>query len=142
MTADETRAQARALYDAYRNKAAERVAAMVAEDIDWEICAPANLFPFAGRRRGRAAVLEALGGIAKEYALESYDNELILAEGDRAAVMSRVCFVSNFTGRRLAFRNANFLRFENGQLVEFREFIDSFQVAEMVLGCALTPVPA
>jgi ketosteroid isomerase-like protein len=52
----------------------------------------------------------------------------------RAAVMSNVAFVQRSTSRMLSFRTANFLRFRDGRLVEFREFWDVFDVVEQALG--------
>jgi len=50
--------------------------------------APVQVFPFAGHRHGKAAVLTALGGIAQDYALERYVPQVMIVEDDRAAVMS------------------------------------------------------
>ena len=123
-----------ALYDAYERRDFERFAGMIHVDIDWIIYGPVSLFPFAGPRRGRTAVLEALGKIAESYALESYTREIVIVEGERAAVMSDVSFTQRATGRTLRFRLVNFLRFAGGQVIEFREFANTFDVVEQVLG--------
>ena len=57
MSRGDTRATVRELYDAYGRRDFERVAAIIHDDIDWVIYAPMSVFPFAGPRRGRAAVL-------------------------------------------------------------------------------------
>jgi ketosteroid isomerase-like protein len=93
-----------------------------------------EVFPFAGARQGRKAVLEALGGIAEHYTLERYKREIVIADGDSAAVMSDVSFKQRATGRTLRFRVANFLRFRDGKLIEFREFANTFDVVEQALG--------
>jgi ketosteroid isomerase-like protein len=131
---EETRARVRDLYAAYARGDDARVAMMIDDDIDWAIYGPVQVFSFAGPRRGKAAVLETLSGIAREYALERYQPEVIVVDGERAAVMSNVAFIQRSTGRTLSFRNANFLRFRDGRIVEFREFIDTFDVVEQALG--------
>ena len=93
-----------------------------------------QVFPFAGQRHGRTAVLEALGSIAKDYSLERYEPRIVIVEGDRAAVMSEVAFKQRSTGRMLSMQLANFLRFRNGRLVEFREFMNTFDLVEQALG--------
>ena len=75
-----------------------------------------------------------MGSIAKQYQLESYKNEIVIVDGDRAAVMSDVSFTQRATKRILRFRIANFLRFQDGKLIEFREFVNSFDVVEQALG--------
>ena len=134
MSGDGTRASVRALYDAYERRDFERVGALIHDDIDWMIYAPVAVFPFAGPRRGRAAVLEALATIGKVFALKSYKPEIMIVDGARAAVMSDVSFVQRATDRMLRFRIANFLSWQDGRLIEFREFINSFDAVEQALG--------
>jgi ketosteroid isomerase-like protein len=131
---DGTRATVRELYDAYGRRDFERVAALIHDDIDWVIYGPVQVFPFAGARRGRAEVLKAMAGIAEHYALESYLPELIIVDGERAAVMSDVSFKQRATNRTLRFRLANFLRFQDGKVIEFREFANSFDLVQQALG--------
>jgi ketosteroid isomerase-like protein len=129
-----TRAIVRELYDAYGRRDLERVAALIHDDINWMIYAPVSVFPFAGPLHGRAAVLEALAAIANAFALESYKPEIMIVEGERAAVMSDVSFIQRATNRMLRFRIANFLRWQDDRLIEFREFINSFDAVEQALG--------
>jgi len=124
----------RELYDAYERRDLDRVGALLHDDIDWIIYGPMSVFPFVGARRGRAAVLEVLKAIAGAYALESYKREIVIVEEASAAVMSDASFRQPATGRVLRFRVANFLRFENDQLIEFREFTNTFDVVEQALG--------
>lgn len=134
MAASATHAIVHELYDAYERRDFERVAAVIHDDIDWIIYGPVLVFPFAGPRRGRNDVLKALAAIAESYVVESYKREVIIVEGDRAAVMSDASFRQRATNRMLRFRIANFLRFQDGRLIEFREFINSFDVVEQALG--------
>jgi len=129
-----TRAIVTDLYAAYANGNFDRVAELIHEDIDWIIYGPVQIFPFAGHRRGRNAVLEALGGIAKDFSLERYEPRIIIVEDDRAAVMSDVAFKQRATGRVLTAHLANFLRFRDGRLIEFREFANTFDMVEQALG--------
>jgi ketosteroid isomerase-like protein len=129
-----TRKTVRELYDAYARRDFERVAAFVHDDIDWVIYGPIAIFPFAGPRHGRAAVLAAMGAIAEHYSLESHRPEITIVEGERAAVIADVTFIQRATNRTLRFRVANFLRFQDGKLIEFREFANSFDVVEQALG--------
>lgn len=134
MADGDTRALVRDLYDAYERRDFVRVAAFIHDDIDWIIYGPVSVFPFFGPRRGRAAVLAVLAGIAEVFSLERYTREIVLVDGDRAAVMADVSFMQRATGRTLRFRVANFLRFAGGRVIEFREFANTFDVVEQVLG--------
>jgi ketosteroid isomerase-like protein len=129
-----TRAVVTDLYAAYARRDFDRVAELIDDDVDWIIYSPVQVFPFAGHRRGKVAVLAALGDIAKEYMLERYVPQVIIVEADRAAVLSDVAFKQRSTGRIVTFQLANFLRFRDGRLVEFREFANTFDLVEQALG--------
>jgi ketosteroid isomerase-like protein len=134
MTTQSTRVIVEELYSAYARGDVGRITALIHDDIDWVIYGPMQVFPFAGARRGRTAVLAALGDIAKDYQLERYEPKIIVVEGERAAVMSEVAFQQRSTARTLRFQLANFLRFERGRVIEFREFANSFDLVEQALG--------
>ena len=134
MTDDETRALVMDMYQAYREGNGQRVAEIIDDDIDWVIFGPVAVFPFEGARKGKPAVLDVLNKIAGEYRIERYQPEIVIVENDRAAVLSDVTFVQRSSERKLRFRLANFLRFHDGRLVEFREFADTFDVVEQALG--------
>jgi ketosteroid isomerase-like protein len=129
-----TRAIVRELYDAYSRRDFERVAALIHDDIDWIIYAPMWVFPFAGPRHGRAAVLDAMAAIAKTFALESYKPDVMIVDGERAALMSDISYRQRVTNRVLRLRIASFLRWQDGRLIEYREFTNSFDAVEQALG--------
>src|SRR5689334_629692 len=116
----DTRSTVNELYSAYRAGDAARVAALVDDDIDWVIHGPVDLFPFQGARRGKAAVMEALAGIAEKYELKRYENKYIIVEGERAAVLSQTAFVQRSTRRTLSMQLVNLMRVKDGKIVEFR----------------------
>ena len=134
MATDDTRAAVNGLYDAYVRRDFDRVESYIHDDIDWVIYAPRKLFGFTGPRHGKKAVLEALADIAKAYSIEDYVPKITIVDGDRATVVSDVVFTQRSSGRILNFRIADVMRFRDGRIVEFEEFIDTFDVAEQALG--------
>jgi len=134
MSESATRTAVKALYSAYNDGDVDRVAALIHDDVDWMIHGPVQVFAFQGPRHGKTAVMEALAAIAKDYTLERYTPEIIIVEGERAAVLSNAAFVQRATNRTLRLRLVNFLRFQNGQVIEFREFSDTFDAVEQALG--------
>ena len=111
----------------------ERVAALIHDDVDWVIYAPMSVFPFAGPRRARR---RARGDGRRRQGL--CVGKLQAANHDRrrarAALLSDVGYRQRSTNRVLRLRIANFLRFEDGRLIEYREFIDSYDAVEQALG--------
>ena len=137
MNESTTRMSVDALYSAYRKGDIERVAALIHDDIEWIIHGPVRVFPFQGPRSGKAAVLETLAAIGKDYALVTHTPEIVIVEGDRAAVMANVAFLQRATDRTLRMRLVNFLRFRDGRVIEFREFSDTFDAVEQARGAWL-----
>jgi ketosteroid isomerase-like protein len=133
MSEGATRAAVTDLYAAYARGDGERMAALIDDEVDFVIYGPVQVFPFAGHHQGKAAVLEALGRIAKDYLLVSYVPQITVVDGDRAAVMSEVAFKQRSSGRTLRFHIADFLRFRDSRLVEFREFMNTFDVVQQAL---------
>lgn len=134
MSESDTREAVSALFDTVRQRDFGRFAALIHDDIDWIIHGPIEVFPFAGLRRGRPAVLQALVAMAQAYALESYEPDFFIVEEDRAAIMADLSLRQLATGRILRFRAANFVRIQEGRIIEFREFADSFDQVEQALG--------
>ncbi len=66
--------------------------------------------------------------------MESYKPEVMIVDGARAALMSDVSYKQRATDRVLRLRIASFLRLQDGRLIEYREFIDSFDAVEQALG--------
>jgi ketosteroid isomerase-like protein len=134
VTGFSARKGAERLYDAYARGDAAAVADLIHDDIDWAVYNPVRIFAFSGPRRGKHQVLEVLTQIANDYALQSYVPEIIIAEGDRAAVLSNAAFLQRATNRVLRLRLVNFLRFQDEKIIEFREISDTFDTVEQALG--------
>jgi ketosteroid isomerase-like protein len=78
--------------------------------------------------------VEVMQEIASHYELKRYTPEITLADGDRAACLANVAFEQRATGRTLTFKIADFLRFEDNRLIEFRELSDTFDLTQQALG--------
>ena len=125
------------LHRAYRAGDVAAVAALIHDDIDWVIHGPPKVFPFGGRRKGKAQVLDTLAQIGALYELKRYDHEILIVEGERAAVLSQTEFVQRADSRTLQMELVNLFRIRNGQIVEFREYSNTFDAVEQALGAAL-----
>ena len=113
----------------------ERIARCLDDDIEWSLGGPVDLLPFCGQRHGKREVIDTIVRLVPSLIrLTSMEPEEILIDGDRAATFMRILAVHTATGRTVSYRNAQFLRFRNGKLIEFSALIDTFDVAEQVLG--------
>jgi ketosteroid isomerase-like protein len=113
-----------------------RIAPFVADDADWLIVGPIELFSYCGQHFGKNAVLEAYGRMAAGNATAFYARDF-LTDGESASALTRVTDVQRATGRHVMLRLAQFARFRHGKLVEFCSITDTLRAAEQVVGHAL-----
>lgn len=129
-----TRAILEDMIDAYKQGGTDRLAAHIHDDVDWLFYAPIALFPFAGARRGKAEVFKGFAQMYETFRPVGYDVNVVLVDGDRSASLCNAQMEQRSTGRIISSRIANFHRFRDGLMVEYRGFTDSFDSAEQVLG--------
>jgi ketosteroid isomerase-like protein len=151
MTTPVDRGTVQAFFQAFASKDPARLAPFVHEEVVWSIAGPVELIRFCGEHRGKAAVLDMFGRIAPAaIRLTRYDPEVLLVDGDRCAILARLTGVTPEHGRTISYRTTQFARFENGQVIEFRAIIDSFDAVQQFLGHPIdlsreapapTPVP-
>jgi ketosteroid isomerase-like protein len=134
VTGDVTRAIIGKLHDAFARGDQEGFASFYDDDVEWTFHAPITIFPFAGRRVGKAAVFASLRDLYADYRIEAFAPQLMLAEADRAAVISEVALSQRASGRIIRCRVVSVYRLRGGRVVEYEGFLDSFDAVEQVLG--------
>lgn len=134
MGQETTRATIENLIDAFQQGDNERLAAGYHDDVDWLFYAPISLFPFAGARRGKAEVFKGFAALYQAFRLVKYETQMTVVEGEHCATLCDAGLEQRTTGRIIRARIAGFHRFQDGLLIEYRGFTDSFDSAEQVLG--------
>ncbi len=129
-------------FDACVSRDPARIAAYLDDNVDWSIAGPVDLLLFCGQRFGKSAVLDVMLRLGPSLLeITTMDIEEVLIDGDRAATFMRLSGVLASTGRTVSYRCAQFLRFRDRKLIEFRALIDSFDAAEQVLGRPIEVAP-
>jgi ketosteroid isomerase-like protein len=134
MTHPTTRAAAEAFYQASEARDLAAIFPLLADDVDWLVQGPVDLFPFLGHRRGRAAVIAGYTELAETMNVVRYQVEALLVDGDRAAALIRLTALIRATGRVMSIRISQFSRFRHWQMVEMRVVLDSFDMVEQLIG--------
>jgi ketosteroid isomerase-like protein len=134
MTEITIRPTVEAYYQACAARDVERVMTFLADDVDWLVQGPVDVFAFLGQRRGKAAVLDGFGEIARKLQVTNYQVEILLVEGDRAAALIRITSIVRATGKVISVRASQFSRFHNGKVVEMRGVLDSYDMVEQTIG--------
>jgi hypothetical protein len=134
MTSAIMRGFSRAFCDALAAHDPNLVAPWLNDDIDWTVFGPVDLFPFFGQRSGKHAVLTMMSAIDASLEFKSCDQEPLLVEGARSAVLMRLTAVHRRSGRTLSLRMALFAEVDAGRLKRLRAVFDSFDAAQQALG--------
>ncbi len=122
-------------YRARLSRDPARIEPFLDDNVDWLITGPVELLQFCGQRRGKAEVLHTLVNVMPSIMhVSKIDLKSLLIDRERAATFSRLTGVLSGTGRVISFFQAQFLRFRDGKIVEYRSIIDSFDAAEQMIG--------
>ncbi|HTO78742.1 MAG TPA: nuclear transport factor 2 family protein [Methylocystis sp.] len=87
--------------------------------------------PYAGRHIGVEAVINIVGAIDVDFEQLDFSLSDILVDGGALACRRSVEWRHRGTGRRGVVELAEFVRFENGEIVELVEYRDSVRILEM-----------
>jgi ketosteroid isomerase-like protein len=125
---------AEAFFNALSSREPDRIAPFVADDADWLIVGPIELFPYCGQHFGKDAVLAAYGRLAQANTTARYARDFLMTDGECASALTRLTDVQRATGREMIIRLAQFARFRDGKVCEFCSIIDTLGAAEQVIG--------
>jgi ketosteroid isomerase-like protein len=129
-----TREFAESFFNALSSRETARIAPFVADDADWLIVGPIELFPYCGQHVGKAAVLQAYGRLAQVNTTARYARDFLMTDGECASALTRLTDVQRATGKQIIVRLAQFARFRDGKACEFCSIVDTLGAAEQVIG--------
>ena len=129
-----TREYAEQFFDALMTRDPERIAPYVADDADWLIVGPIELFSYCGQHIGKEAVLSAYGQLNTRTVNANYSREFMITDGECASALTRLDDIHRPSGHEVVVRLSQFARFCDGKVTEFCSIIDTLGAAEQVLG--------
>lgn len=113
-------------FDAFARGDMSVALAALSEDVDWQ--APVTgqdcLLPWAGRRRGRAAVQEYFDQLGGSVRPEPFQDLTFTAEDDRVVVEGRNAGTVLATGRRYEHAWVMVFTITAGHVIRFRHYYD------------------
>jgi len=131
---DSLRDKLHKVYAAFRAGQFDEVIDMLDDHITMTSYAPVGVFPYLGRQQGKEAVVATIHAAHAEFEYLSYTPVFMVTEEENAAVIVLAKLRQRTTGRIIQLFVADFLRLENGRIFELRQFMDSFDAVEQVLG--------
>ena len=132
----------RDFYDAKMSRAPEVIGPFLHDNVDWSIAGPVDLIPFCGQWRGKDAAIDVMCRVAPScITVNKVILDDLLLDGDKAAVFNRITSTQNRTGRTITYQRAEFFGFSDGKIRTYRSIMDSFDIAEQVLGHEIDLTP-
>ena len=118
-----------ALYAAFAKRDVQAVLAVLSPDVEWG--EPANPFnPAAGTRHGHQGFLEWLQIGQRSEEILALEPRQFLADADSVAVVGYSRCRAKLTGRTFETDFVHLVTFQDGKIIRFREFFDTFAAAE------------
>jgi ketosteroid isomerase-like protein len=125
------------LYELYAAYAAGRIDEVLRDyddNVTMTSYAPVDIFPYLGRKQGKTAVAATMHAAHAAFEYLSYQPVFMVTEQEDAAVIVLARLRQRATGRIIQLFIADFIRFDKGRIVELRQFMDSFDAVQQVLG--------
>lgn len=135
---DTLRQRLHEMYEAYARCDLDAVLKTMDDDIDYVSYAPIDVFPFLGHHHGKVDLRAAMEAAHREFEYVKYTPKVIVTERQEAAAMVVARLRQRSTDRIILLFIADFYRVRDGRIVEIRQFFDSFDAVQQVLGQELT----
>lgn len=108
---------------------------VVHDDIEFITNAPSNVFPYFARGKGKVALLAAWKASRADYEFLSYTPLFVATDGaDAAAVVIQMRAKVIATNREINLMLVDFVSFQDGRVIEFRQFMNSIEAEQQWLG--------
>lgn len=134
MTSEEIRELVRKSYAVYDSGDRNFIVDLFDDNIDWRYFSSPEAIPFPNHIRGKRQVLAALKTIDDLFEIVGNNLELIMVDGDRAAVICDQKVRQRATGRIIRTKVAAFHRYRDGRLIEYTAFADGLDIMQQTLG--------
>jgi ketosteroid isomerase-like protein len=131
---DDLRRHIIGLYTAYAEGRFTPVLEACDDDVDFLSYAPRDVFPYLGHRRGKDALAATFQAARLQFEYVTLQPLSVVIENDNAAVILLSRQRQRSTGRVIQLFRAQFLRFRAGRVVRVRDFLDSFDAVQQVIG--------
>ena len=123
------------IYNAFSAGDLDSLSDMFDEHVDFRSNAPREVFPYLGRLLGRAAVMQGIAEIHREFDSIAFVPLRIVADEDQSAgIIVSIQLRQRATGRTIRLFAAHFLRFQENRIIEYRALLDTLEAVQQVLG--------
>lgn len=117
----------------------EAIAALFSEDVDWNIPGNVDLVSWIGRRKGRVGVANFIRDLREQDQPIRFEIRSIVVAEEKAVALGEFASRVKKTGKVIESEFAFEFTVQDGLIVRYRLFEDSFAVAQAVQGQTKIP---
>jgi uncharacterized protein len=121
-------------YAAFTRGDLQTILDLGSEDLDFQHPMPQTIWPWAGKRKGRAGYAEFLAGINETLEYEQFETREFIAQGDHVAVL---CFERTrvrATGVVFEIFEVHVFKFKGSKVAQFLVFEDTAPIIAALQG--------
>jgi ketosteroid isomerase-like protein len=124
----------RDVYMAYRDRNFDALRNCLAEDVKWFAIGPPDAIPTAGTRYGRDQVEQYFVTLDDIEAIQSFEPQEFIVEGDKVVAMGNLKRRVDSTGSVLQSPWVHVYSLRNGKISDFRSFYDTAAAVTALAG--------
>lgn len=140
MTGELNRQRILNLLEVYYSGDLEGALSRCTDDVEFFSNAPVEILPHLGARHGKAELRAMWEIVHQRYGEMRHEVPMIVAEGDKVAVLIRLFLRKRSNDRVVQFDIAVFYTMRDGRVAQIREVMDTFDLVEQVLERDLSSV--
>ena len=103
---------------------------VLSDDVVWEMNGPANIFPYAGARKGKAEVLDFFAQLGATSDFQVFQPKEYIAEGDKVVALGEAVATNKQTGKTSQNQWAMVWTFNNGKVTHYHNYSDTYDIAQ------------
>ncbi len=112
----------------------QTVLSLCLDDVDFRDSMPAEIWPWAGKRRGRAQVAEFYAGLAEVAEFEQFEPREFIAQGNKVVVLAFERFRIKATGRTVENELVTVFTLSEGKVVQLHTYEDTAPIIAAIRG--------
>jgi len=116
-------------YAAYARGDIGAVLSLLTPDVDWHTIGQREDFPAFGPRKGVPAVQEFFKTVAENIEFSEFSPREFYCDRDKVFVLGHYAMTTRKNGRKVASDWVHIFTFRGGRVMQFREFLDTAQLA-------------
>lgn len=122
--------QVQTAYDNFAKGNIPAILDILSDDVHWEMNGPADIFPYAGKRKGKEQVMDFFTQVASTSDFQVFQPTAFIAEGDKVVALGEAVATNKQTGKTSRNNWAMAWTFSDGKVTHYHNYSDTYDIAQ------------